>query len=682
MERLRLVLDRVQTATRRQNSVVIEPSSPSMPSVRVRRSEADYAVLPEGTARSHGRPRRRGLTELFQRTHSPEPLPPANNEEAQGRPRALTSASQNAGARATSVVHQYCTQGRRASVARPRQNSRPLAEVIRPTSPAGTTKDKERSPVIRPGSVVSHGQEGVSLDLVMDPEDMRGAVGSALSLHSGQGVPPGSALTEPDLHHHDDVVEHLSVIDNHISTVSNLSNVSNTIIIPNLPIYNRRPVVTLPTLAEDDTAAEKGKVSKDTLDRHVEDVLTNRRKFKRALTGFWGYIKTPMGFFSFVYGFLCAFWGAAIVIFLAKMINLHNEDRQGYWVEVSSQIENALFTVTGVGLIPWRVIDTYRIAKIWHYRQVTRRLRRKAKLPALIDGNDLPDPVYNPNYVHVLSDRQQEDLHYQQQKFMASQTWYRPHETETHKAFPIKTALFICLYIDFNSVFQCMLCGCMWSMNRFERPAWTTGTLIPASFLCGIAAGVLIWRGGNQTKKVQEVEQRLREALDMESRGIGIAGYTSAYDQPTGEEFAVIARPAEPPTSSNRAPASPSGVGGSLDTAGSVGNAALNAVPTPIGQVANHDPAVLVPAAPQPVVSGISPHPGLVDRAPRATSVRSLTSTDGTMEDEGGMTESANSLGRAPRAANPSENEGGTSTAPVTPVVGADKLPLLNQERR
>jgi hypothetical protein len=77
-----------------------------------------------------------------------------------------------------------------------------------------------------------------------------------------------------------------------------------------------------------------------------------------------------------------AFWGAAIVIFLVKIINLHNEDRQGFWVEISSQIENgksahgfilpassdypdkfaeiALFTVTGIGLIPWRVIDTYR----------------------------------------------------------------------------------------------------------------------------------------------------------------------------------------------------------------------------------------------------------------------------------------------------------------------------------
>jgi hypothetical protein len=35
-----------------------------------------------------------------------------------------------------------------------------------------------------------------------------------------------------------------------------------------------------------------------------------------------------------------AFWGAAIVIFLARIVNFHNEDLQGFWVEVSSQVVN------------------------------------------------------------------------------------------------------------------------------------------------------------------------------------------------------------------------------------------------------------------------------------------------------------------------------------------------------
>lgn len=83
------------------------------------------------------------------------------------------------------------------------------------------------------------------------------------------------------------------------------------------------------------------------------------------------------------------------------------------------------------GLLPWRVIDTYRkisciaqckdkvaylhylgILRIWHYKRLTRKLRSKAGLPLLYDEDDLPDPMYDPNYVHVLSDKQQETLHY------------------------------------------------------------------------------------------------------------------------------------------------------------------------------------------------------------------------------------------------------------------------------
>jgi len=115
--------------------------------------------------------------------------------------------------------------------------------------------------------------------------------------------------------------------------------------------------------------------------------------------------------------------------------------------------------------------------------------------------------------VHVLNDKEQADLHHQQEKFRESQTWYRPHGTETHRAFPINTALIICLFIDGNSFFQVILCGTMWGLNRFQRPAYSTGLLIPLSFLCGIGAAVYIWLGGQKTKRTKEVTERLRAAL-------------------------------------------------------------------------------------------------------------------------------------------------------------------------
>jgi len=218
-----------------------------------------------------------------------------------------------------------------------------------------------------------------------------------------------------------------------------------------------------------------------------------------------------------IYGFLVVFWGSALVFFLAGWIQLDNQNTQDLWIEICEQILNGLFCLTGIGLIPWRIVDTYRISWIWYYKRRTRKLRKKAGLPELYDKDDLPDPVYDPNYVHVLTDKEEHELHHEQKKLMKSQTWYRPHGTETHRAFPITTALWICLLNDGNSVFQCMLAACMWSMNRFQRPGWTTASLIPLAFGCGILSGVFIWRGGKKTKRTERVEERLRRALEMDS---------------------------------------------------------------------------------------------------------------------------------------------------------------------
>jgi hypothetical protein len=156
------------------------------------------------------------------------------------------------------------------------------------------------------------------------------------------------------------------------------------------------------------------------------------------MQGVWAFLKTPLGVAFGIYGFLVVFWGTGLVFILAKWIKLGNTTTQDFWVEVCEQILNGLFCVTGIGLIPWRLIDTYRMIKIWYYKHRTRKLRKKAGLPELYDSDDLPDPIFDPNYVHVLTDEQEYELHHEQKKFMKSQTWYRPHGTETHRAFPIK----------------------------------------------------------------------------------------------------------------------------------------------------------------------------------------------------------------------------------------------------
>jgi hypothetical protein len=98
------------------------------------------------------------------------------------------------------------------------------------------------------------------------------------------------------------------------------------------------------------------------------------------------------------------------------------------WNAKTNRFSLGLFTVTGIGLIPSRTLDTYSepqwswsncssrpplpgISKIWHYKRKTRKLRARAGLPELYDIDDLPDPAYDPNFVHVLTEQEQQDLH-------------------------------------------------------------------------------------------------------------------------------------------------------------------------------------------------------------------------------------------------------------------------------
>ncbi|KAI5481126.1 hypothetical protein MNV49_005561 [Pseudohyphozyma bogoriensis] len=109
----------------------------------------------------------------------------------------------------------------------------------------------------------------------------------------------------------------------------------------------------------------------------------------------------------------------------------------------------------------------------------------------------------------VLTPKEEERLRRCQIRFAKSQTWYRPHTSPTHHASPIKWAIWYTIAMIGNSIFQAMLCGVMWGLDRWERPAWTTGCLIPLSFGCGIAAAVIVWQVGVKTKRKAEVTAAL-----------------------------------------------------------------------------------------------------------------------------------------------------------------------------
>lgn len=73
---------------------------------------------------------------------------------------------------------------------------------------------------------------------------------------------------------------------------------------PPLDFYSRKPVVVLPRRRRRKSRtnnAEKGRAEdadddEDNLDRHVEDVLRKRDRFRRVMQGVWSFVKTRMWF--------------------------------------------------------------------------------------------------------------------------------------------------------------------------------------------------------------------------------------------------------------------------------------------------------------------------------------------------------------------------------------------------
>ncbi|WAQ89221.1 hypothetical protein PtA15_10A645 [Puccinia triticina] len=117
----------------------------------------------------------------------------------------------------------------------------------------------------------------------------------------------------------------------------------------------------------------------------------------------------------------------------------------------------------------------------------------------------------------VLNQREMTRLRRAQEALCRSQTWYRPHSSATHYAFPVPIALIIVLLNLGNSLFQAALCAVMWGLRYSTRPAWTTATFMALSFSCGISSGILVWRTGARTSKRAKVADDVARMIDPSS---------------------------------------------------------------------------------------------------------------------------------------------------------------------
>jgi hypothetical protein len=185
----------------------------------------------------------------------------------------------------------------------------------------------------------------------------------------------------------------------------------------------------------------------------------------------------------------------------------------------------ALFAIMGDGLAPFRAWDTYNMVYIVYYHRLTWKLRKTNALPKLENKNDLPtareeevgmEDEEKGGYV-VLNEKQQASLQLHEDRFIRSHTFYKPHETETHHAFPVKLLVAIVVLLDCHSLFQIALGACTWGIDYKVRPFALTTVILCFSITVNITAGVLITVGDRRTRKKDVVERMDRQELTEEA---------------------------------------------------------------------------------------------------------------------------------------------------------------------
>lgn len=162
------------------------------------------------------------------------------------------------------------------------------------------------------------------------------------------------------------------------------------------------------------------------------------------------------------------------------------------------------------------------------------KIRKQLLLPKLRDPNDLPTEPVIPDVeaaaanndlpevepgddFAVLSPKQQETLVHHQTKYAKSHTFYKPHETETHYAFPLNFMITITCLLDLHSCLQISLGATTYGIKPESRPFALTTVILCCSITVNATAGLLIWIGDRQTRKKDVIERMTRQEMTEEA---------------------------------------------------------------------------------------------------------------------------------------------------------------------
>lgn len=265
--------------------------------------------------------------------------------------------------------------------------------------------------------------------------------------------------------------------------------------------------------------------------------------FKHGLMSFLRYSITPIGFCVVLYGLNVVAWGGMLFLLLCNAspamcyptCNDINSPRR-VWIEYDSQVLTALFSLTAFGPAPWRFRDLYYLLKyrLGHNQDALRRLagihRDWFRLPG---STTLPAAIGPENVETRLSEG---EVPLAAVPEPAKKIPNAPLTGERAPPTKVWKMDFVIWNMVWNTLFQCVLSGVMWGLNRITRPSWTTGLFVCLGCLVAAIGGLTMFMEGKNVKAIEGVPltDRDRERLARDQQA-GILHYNNIKDKPPVE---------------------------------------------------------------------------------------------------------------------------------------------------
>lgn len=256
---------------------------------------------------------------------------------------------------------------------------------------------------------------------------------------------------------------------------------------------------------------------------------TRKEAISIGFKGFCKYTITPIGFLVVVYCLNVVAWGGMLFLlligggsqYMCYPDRLHGKkdcndlwSPRRIWIEIDSQILNALFCVTGLGLIPWRFRDLFYLLQ---YR-LLRKQSGLQKLGGIHNGwFRLPGSTELP--VMPKSSYLAEDLGNPALPIPASKIPDGPLTGIRAPATKLWRLDYVIWAMVLNTFLQCVLCGFMWGYDRFQRPSWATGTFIALACIVAGLGGLMTFQEAKKVKAVEGIPPDNAEALQDIEKG-------------------------------------------------------------------------------------------------------------------------------------------------------------------